>query len=97
MTLEDQPTLFDVETPPVRVPKRQSTVPGKPKWSAYKTQRGMKCDDCMTILCEAKGEGPASRPARWRRIQGELDLLLCYAHAAARRAEDGLDELEVSA
>jgi hypothetical protein len=93
----DQPTLFEVDTPPVRVPKRKSTVPGKPRWSAYKAARTIKCDDCMTVLCEAKGEGPASLPARWRRIEGELDLLLCYSHAAARRTLDGLDELEESA
>jgi hypothetical protein len=69
----DQPTLFEVDTPPVKVPKRKPAGEGKATWTAYKTQRGAKCDDCLTVLYEAKGEAPASRPARWRRKQGELD------------------------
>jgi hypothetical protein len=84
----DQPTLFEVDTPPVKVPKRKPAGEGKATWTAYKTQRGAKCDDCLTVLYEAKGEAPASRPARWRRKQGELDLLLCYAHADVWRILD---------
>ena len=67
MTLDDQPALFDAETPPVRKPNRKAeAAAGKPKWAKYQTIRGAKCDDCMLVLAEADGEGPASRPARWR-------------------------------
>lgn len=90
MTL-DQPVLFDVDTPPVKSPARKVTGAGKPTWSKCQTVKGAKCDDCMAVLAEAHGEGPASRPARWKRVQGGIDLLLCYAHAAIRRAADGIE------
>lgn len=90
ISLEDQP-LFDVDTPPVRTPRRKSTGTGKPKWSKYQTVRGAKCDDCLTVLAEAAGEGPATRPARWRRVQDGTDLLLCYGHADIRRTADGVE------
>lgn len=93
--MNDQPALFEVDTPPVRVPKRPAAA-GKVTWTAYKTQHGMPCDDCLAVLFEAKGEGPASRPARWRRAVRDAagkvsDLLLCYAHADVRRAADGIE------
>lgn len=91
--VSQEETLFEVETPPVRVPTRKATeAAARPTWSTYHTQRGAKCDDCMLVLAEAQGEGPASRPARWRRVQGGSDLLLCYAHGRARRVEDGLED-----
>lgn len=93
-TSDDQDALFPVETPPVKTPPRpKSSGPKRPAWTKYVTKTGMKCDDCMLVLALAKGEAPASRQARWRRKQGETDLLLCYAHAQERRIEDGLDPL----
>lgn len=92
MTLDPQPTLFDVETPPVRVPTRKAAeTAAKPRWSAYTPKLDVKCDDCALILLEAKGEAPASRPARWKRVQGGTDLLLCYGHGRERRILDGLE------
>lgn len=88
-----QPPLFDVDTPPVRTPRRPA-APGKPAWSKYRPKAPMKCDDCMMVLALAKGDAPASRRARWRRRIGTTDLLLCYAHADVRREEDGLERLE---
>ncbi len=94
MAFDDQPALFDVDTPPVRKPTRKAEAnAAKPKWAKYQTVRGAKCDDCMLVLAQAGGTGPASRPARWRRIQGDADLLLCYGHAAIRRREDGLEDV----
>lgn len=88
----EQLAMFEVETPPVRTPTRKAAESAaKPKWSPWKG-RPVRCDDCAAILAEAKGEGPASRPARWRRVQGKVDLLLCYAHGRIRRVEDGLEE-----
>lgn len=86
-----QPALFEVDTPPVRVPKRNAGT-GKPKWSAHSPVKPVKCDDCMRVLLEAKGEGPAALNARWKRVQDGADLLLCYGHGRARRVEDGIEE-----
>lgn len=88
----DQPALFEVETPPVRMPTRKAeATAAAPKWTTYTPKRDVKCQFCMDVLLEAKGEGPASMPARWRRAQGGYDLVLCYGHARALRVEDGLE------
>ncbi len=55
----------------------------------------VKCDDCMLVLAQAKGDGPAALSAKWKRAvrtpDGLTDFLLCFHHAAARRIDDGLD------
>jgi hypothetical protein len=94
MTADRQGELFHVESPPVRTPKR-ATGNGKPRWTQYKVKYPMKCDDCMLILAQAKGVGPASRVARFRRAQDGADLLLCIAHAQDRRDIDGMKPLEI--
>lgn len=80
-------TLFDSSTPPVRVPLRQ-LPPGPPTWSRYSLKRRVRCDDCMLLLLQAKGEGPAARIANHRRVSGPTELLLCDAHAQVRRDQD---------
>lgn len=89
----DQEVLFDVGPVPVKVPKRQTTSAARPRWTKYRPKSPEKCDDCMLVLALAKGNGPVSRQAKWRRKQGATDLLLCHAHAQARRDEDGLGDL----
>jgi hypothetical protein len=86
-----QPPLFDgFESKPKPVVRR---VPRKPRWSAYRPKNRVSCDDCLSDLVEAGG-GPLSRAARWRRVQGESDLLICSAHAQLRRDADGLAPLK---
>jgi len=88
---DGHPTLFPVVTPPVKSPKRpKASSSDKARWTRYRPKNPVKCDDCMLVLALAEGEGPASRQARYRRKQGETDLLLCFAHAQIRRDEDGL-------
>lgn len=87
-----QPGLFDVDTPPVAVPKRKPKA-GRPVWAKYRPRHPAKCDDCMLVLLMARGQAPASRAAKFRRVQGGSDLLLCYAHAQARRDEDDMGPL----
>jgi hypothetical protein len=48
----------------------------------------------MLLLHLAKGNGPASKPARWKRTRGGDYLLLCYGHAEVRREEDGMKSLK---
>lgn len=88
-----QGELFTVVDTPVQTPKRPTTSTPKPRWSKYRPKHPVKCDDCMLLLAVTKGNAPASRQAKWRRKQGASDLLLCYAHATARRTEDGLEPL----
>jgi len=92
MSAEDVP-LFDVDNPPVRkAPRKPSS--GKVSWSKYHGTLAMKCDDCMAVLAATQGNAPASRQARYRRNQGGTYLLLCYAHAAQRREDDGMAALQ---
>jgi hypothetical protein len=90
----DQQPLFDIDSPPVRVPKRRLPA-GKPRWIKYRPVNMVKCDDCMLLLALAKGNGPASQPAKWRRVTTDSDLLLCYGHAQERRRDDKLPPLKV--
>ena len=87
-TYEDVP-MFDVEPIKVRTPKRPRSK-GKPVWTHYRPKDPQKCDDCKLLLFKTKGNAPASLPARYRRTVDGASLLLCPAHAAARREEDGL-------
>jgi hypothetical protein len=43
-----------------------------------------KCDDCLTVLYNARGIAPVSRLARWRCKQGGAVLMLCHGHKRAR-------------
>lgn len=91
---DDDPVVEVVQPPPIQLVRRRSTSTSKPSWSKYRPINAVKCDDCMLILFLAKGEAPASRPARWKRRQGTDYVLLCYQHAELRRAEDGLKSLK---
>lgn len=90
---EDVP-MFEVDVPTVDTPPRSKGGSARPRWSRYKTRSPVKCDDCMLVLALAKGDGPVSRLAQFRRAQGGTDLLLCAAHAQVRRDEDGLEPLK---
>lgn len=91
-----QGELFAVSDTPVETPPRPKTktTSSRPKWSKYVSKNRVKCDDCLLLLAIREGNAPASRQARWRRVQDGSDLLLCYAHAQDRRVEDGLNPLE---
>jgi hypothetical protein len=90
----EQMALDGFEDAPVRRPRRRAPS-GVPRWTRYAAKAPVKCDDCLAVLAEARGHGPATRSARWRRATGGTELLLCYAHAQQRRQEDGLNPLEV--
>ena len=90
--MTDQPALFGVDTPAVTKPRHRGSS-AHPRWSKYQPSTPVKCDDCLMVLAEADGRGPATRNARWRRAVAGTDLVLCYAHAQLRRADDGLTPL----
>lgn len=93
MVDDTQPTLFSVPAPIMRKVERKD-LGGTAKYTKYRPKNPVKCDDCMLLLFIAKGEGPASRQARWRRVSSTSDLLLCQGHADLRREEDGLPALK---
>ena len=83
---EDVP-MFEVVTPPVAMPERPKPV-GTVRWAKYQPKQRVKCDDCMLLLLQRKGWGPAARLASHRRVADDGDLFLCDAHAQAHREED---------
>lgn len=88
----DQLELFD-EPPVDPVPPGRPVPPSRARvvWSKYRPQNPVKCDDCMHALAAAKGNAPASRRARFRRVQGQTVLLVCDLHAMLRREADGVN------
>jgi len=82
--------LFDPPDPPPapRPGTRQAT--GKPRWTKYAPKYPVRCDDCMQVLAESQGHGPAARQARMRRRTPDSDRLVCYDHARQWRAFDEL-------
>jgi hypothetical protein len=90
---QTEDVLFEVK-PPRIVKVKRAQGKSKPRWAKYRPKNPVKCDDCMLVLALAKGRGPASRQARWKRVQDAADQLLCYAHAQVRRDEDGMVPLK---
>lgn len=87
--------LFELPDPaPPRRAKtlREKDREARPTWSRYNPRTRVACDECITLLHESRGQGYAAQSARWRLRQGALDLVLCHAHAQARRIEQGKDE-----
>lgn len=87
---EDVP-MFEVTVPEVTTPTRPKAA-GRPRWSKYRPVNPVKCDDCMLVLTLAKGAAPLARFARHKRAVDGDYLLLCEAHANARKAEDGIKD-----
>lgn len=87
--------LFDVPADQVK-PVRQPPPPsnGRITWTKYRPKKPLKCDDCLHVLAEAHGHAPAARMARWRRVQGGGDRLVCSAHMTQRREDEGLAPLK---
>jgi hypothetical protein len=86
--------LFDVAPDRVRPARKTPVGNGKPKWGKYRPAKAVKCDDCLAVLAEADGVGPACRIARWKRTHGGADRILCGGHMAQRRHDDGLEPLK---
>ncbi|HEY5985986.1 MAG TPA: hypothetical protein VIV12_06305 [Streptosporangiaceae bacterium] len=83
------------EPEPMKIRKpRTPNANGGPRWSKYQVKNTVKCDRCMLVLAEAKGNAPVSLPARWRRKTSISDELLCYPHAQQQREEDGMMPLK---
>lgn len=83
----DQDGLFDAE-PAVPPPFKHKPAmpPGRVSWLRV-TAQGTRCDDCMAL--HTHGPAPLAMAARWRRMQGGVDRLLCGAHAQDWRRTDG--------
>lgn len=47
------------------------------------------CGECVAVLHENGGRGPAPQPAKLRRRSESNDLYLCYAHGHAVRVDEG--------
>jgi len=76
------------DAPVQPVAKRRNPV-GSVVWTKYRPKQTVRCDDCVTVLEQGQGHGPATRAARWRmRTKDGLDLLLCSAHAQHRKELD---------
>jgi hypothetical protein len=82
--------LFEVEPAQVQPPRyRPLMPPGRVRWSKLTGRTsGTPCDDCMQLHTE-RPDAPLARRARWRRVQGGADRLLCYPHAQNWRQADG--------
>jgi hypothetical protein len=86
---------FDLPSDTPRpTPKRPAPASDRPAWSAYRPKSPVKCDDCMAVLAEARGQGPASLTARWKRKAGDVVRLLCIPHAQAQRERDQPSKLD---
>ena len=89
--LHGQLRLFDVIED--RPPKVATPAPsGEPIWTEYRPSNPVRCDDCLTVLFNAKGHGPRTRSARWKRTTPKGQLYLCAAHAQDRRLFDNQRE-----
>lgn len=84
-----QGTLFEVDTPPVRMPRSIKPPDGKVRYARYKVQALTKCDDCIRVLHEANGNGPAAGIAKYKRTCGSEVDYLCGRHVEARKAIEG--------
>lgn len=87
-------TLFDVPGPGP-LPRAATIFRGgdRPRWARYKPVRRVACDECVIVLHENKGVGPAPRSARWSRTLGKQRHVLCAEHAEAWKKEDGRSSL----
>lgn len=84
-----QGTLFEVDNPPVRMPRNITAPDGKVRYVRHKVQGLIKCDDCIRVLHEANGNGPAAGIAKWKRTCGDETDYLCGRHVQARKAIEG--------
>lgn len=75
---------------------RRSTKKPKPDaitWTAYRPRTRVPCDNCLADLVDAGGVDPLARAARYRRVQGRKDMLLCTRHMELQREADGFEPL----
>lgn len=62
---------------------------GPIRYAKYRPKNPVKCDDCLGALAAAGGNGPATRPAAFKRTQaGANTLLLCHEHTALRKGDE---------
>jgi hypothetical protein len=90
MSNDDIP-LFDIETPPVKSPKRRPPASDKARYTKYVVKKPVRCDACMAYLAEMEGHAPVARQARVKRTLAGDVWLLCPAHAQQYRKRDGME------
>jgi hypothetical protein len=61
------------------------------RWTTFTVRKRVLCDDCVLLLHEQGGSGPAPAQASRKRTSGQgkhlQDTLLCRTHAQQWRAE----------
>lgn len=62
----------------------------KGSYTKYQVQKRVACFECVAVLHEAKGAGPAPRAAQISRKTPEKVLLICHDHAELWKALDGI-------
>lgn len=87
--------LFGEPEPAERpAPKAATAASTKAKWTKYKPKTPVRCDDCMALLAERRGDAPVAAVARWARTVAGVRRLLCYQHAVQWRDRDRLPALK---
>jgi hypothetical protein len=91
-----QPGLF--ATPQPEHPPQSTTVnretrlagpDERPRWARYRPRDRVQCSECVLVLHENRGVGPAILGSRWRLTIGRHVWYLCGPHADLRRQEQG--------
>ena len=57
----------------------------RPRWTRYRPRNRIQCSECVLVLHEHRGQGPAIRGARWRLTIGKNAWYLCDSHANLRK------------
>jgi hypothetical protein len=85
--------MFEVQPPPPLTLSKIFADQREPKgmYARYRPVKRVACDECVAVLHEARGVGPAPRGARWTRRTVKL-LRLCQEHADLWRKVDGIGE-----
>lgn len=84
--------MFTVpQPPPVKLSKMHAHLKQfKATYARYRPKGRVACDECIAILHEARGVGPAPMGARMTRRGGDHTLRLCGPHAELWRDVDGV-------
>jgi hypothetical protein len=89
-----QPGLFPAPDPGP-VPQSRTIMRGisdeRPHWARCRPRQRVQCIECVMVLHENGGQGPAVRGARWRLTIGKGVWYLCEPHAELRKKEQGVE------
>lgn len=79
--------MFDMAIPPKRTVKDSDD--GKVRWRKYRPKNPVKCDRCIRGIMDGTRHGAAGLAA-YKRFEGGVDEVLCFAHAQEQRDQEAL-------